>query len=479
MYLNCKNRIKIPISGIFLIAMIVFCGNNIAFGDKFDTMGYDKIQDKTGKVSGSYFHYDNGNSITVFTERGTFVYDKSSCGIKVYKSTQNPNPNNLIINNVGLTLQYADNLNGTWSQSTLNNVACNAVQVDNSTGYYISWTRTNLDGIWTTNYIFLKDKPFEYASSFQNLGNTHYYIITETQDGIPASVGVHGNGKNDPTSTQNSNKPIYKNINNLGKFSYGTNFSYSYADSLSKIYTVQYNIHGDSTQQIVNNFYSQKTLSNGKSFSFDPIFDVPTGSGSAITFDLNGIVLGSQITSVNMDFVISGNSQDSCVLRLIDPVLTEISVSNTFSCNGNMTIPFNTLGVYALQNNVAHPTTISISVKDNGTIIPVSSSTVHVNYNQPTYFARIVNGTVVSVIVADQSFVNNLGGTWIETKPDGSIRGNYAGIGDTYNATRDQFITHKVYPSWILDSNAQWVPPVPYPNDGQNHTWNETKVNWN
>src|SRR5690348_8635352 len=179
MFNTFKNRKKYLILGLLLVFSIVFSGTNYVFADKFDSMGYDKILDRTGKISGSYFHYDNGNSITIFTERGTFVYDKTSCGIKVYKSSQNPNPTNLVINNVGLTLQYTDNLNGTWSQSTLNNVACNITQTDNATGYYISWTRQNLDGIWNTNYVFLKDKPFEYTSSFQNLGNVHYYIITE------------------------------------------------------------------------------------------------------------------------------------------------------------------------------------------------------------------------------------------------------------------------------------------------------------
>lgn len=62
---------------------------------------------------------------------------------------------------------------------------------------------------------------------------------------------------------------------------------------------------------------------------------------------------------------------------------------------------------------------------------------------QSKYFAQIENNIVTQVIVARQDFVDALGGTWVETAIDGSLRKNYAGIGFTYDANRDAFIPPK------------------------------------
>ena len=72
-----------------------------------------------------------------------------------------------------------------------------------------------------------------------------------------------------------------------------------------------------------------------------------------------------------------------------------------------------------------------------------------------------------------------LGGNWVQTSYNGNIRKNYAGIGYTYDATRDAFIPPQPFPSWTLvEETAQWQPPVAYPNDGKVYTWNEETVSW-
>ena len=63
------------------------------------------------------------------------------------------------------------------------------------------------------------------------------------------------------------------------------------------------------------------------------------------------------------------------------------------------------------------------------------------------------NSTVLRVLVGDnndpngdegyQWLIDNLGGTWIKTSYNGNIRKNYAGIGYTYDPTRDAFIAPK------------------------------------
>ena len=99
------------------------------------------------------------------------------------------------------------------------------------------------------------------------------------------------------------------------------------------------------------------------------------------------------------------------------------------------------------------------------------------------YFAHIdENSVVTTVIVATQEFIDtNAEGdpaNWIETSIDGSFRKQYAGIGYTYDAQADVFITPQPYPSWVLNANYDWVAPVPYPEDGKCYEWDESIINW-
>jgi len=73
-----------------------------------------------------------------------------------------------------------------------------------------------------------------------------------------------------------------------------------------------------------------------------------------------------------------------------------------------------------------------------------------------TYFAQLdENNIVTQVIVADKAFVDSIGGTWQETFMDSTKK--YAGIGDTYDATRNAFISPKCHDEATLDeATCQW-----------------------
>ena len=59
------------------------------------------------------------------------------------------------------------------------------------------------------------------------------------------------------------------------------------------------------------------------------------------------------------------------------------------------------------------------------------------------------------------------------------LRKNYAGLGFTYDPNRDAFIAPKPYPSWNLnEETCRWEAPVPYPNDGQLYSWDESTKSW-
>ena len=67
--------------------------------------------------------------------------------------------------------------------------------------------------------------------------------------------------------------------------------------------------------------------------------------------------------------------------------------------------------------------------------------------------------------------VHNNGGT--------PFRKNYAGIGYSYDQTKNAFIPPKPYPSWTLDeTTCLWESPVVYPDDEKQYKWNEDTTSW-
>jgi hypothetical protein len=75
-------------------------------------------------------------------------------------------------------------------------------------------------------------------------------------------------------------------------------------------------------------------------------------------------------------------------------------------------------------------------------------------------------------------YANYRGQPCKRTSYHGNIRKQYAGVGYTFDETNDVFIVPQPYPSWTLDANYDWQPPVPYPTDGQLYEWDETTQTW-
>jgi len=116
-----------------------------------------------------------------------------------------------------------------------------------------------------------------------------------------------------------------------------------------------------------------------------------------------------------------------------------------------------------------------------------------------SHFAHVQNGIVDQVIVAEQDFINSgavgPANEWVQTsyntrgnvhygqdgQPDGGValRGNYAGVGYTYDSQNDVFYAPQPFPSWTLNQSTWlWEPPVPYPTDGKFYTWDEATTSW-
>jgi len=103
---------------------------------------------------------------------------------------------------------------------------------------------------------------------------------------------------------------------------------------------------------------------------------------------------------------------------------------------------------------------------------------------------HVVSNDVATTEQAGVDFLNNLYNTrdvWKQTSYNNNIRKNYAGIGYSYDSSRDAFIAPKPFNSWILnEETCQWDAPVAKPEltqeqiDNNNYySWNEETKQWN
>lgn len=117
-----------------------------------------------------------------------------------------------------------------------------------------------------------------------------------------------------------------------------------------------------------------------------------------------------------------------------------------------------------------------------------------------SHFAKVVDGVVEQVIVAEQDFIDTLpdASSWIQTsyntregvhydpttgEPSAdqtkALRMNYAAVGGTYSKVRDAFISPKPFPSWVfIPETCTWKAPVDMPQDGKLYVWEEMTVSW-
>lgn len=108
-----------------------------------------------------------------------------------------------------------------------------------------------------------------------------------------------------------------------------------------------------------------------------------------------------------------------------------------------------------------------------------------------SHFAKVENGIVTQVIVAEQDVIDSgiFGHGWVQTSYNTKnnthslggtpLRGNYAGIGDIYDAQNDVFYAPQPYASWSLNKETwSWEAPTPIPKDGKPYKWDEATTSW-
>jgi hypothetical protein len=114
---------------------------------------------------------------------------------------------------------------------------------------------------------------------------------------------------------------------------------------------------------------------------------------------------------------------------------------------------------------------------------------INVNTNQVVHISVVDNWNIVdgegnevesigiayleSVHGSDSNFI------WRQTSYNNNMRKNYAGVGMTWDAGRDAFISPKPFNSWTLNEDTcRWDSPTPMPNDGKMYSWNEETLSW-
>ena len=107
------------------------------------------------------------------------------------------------------------------------------------------------------------------------------------------------------------------------------------------------------------------------------------------------------------------------------------------------------------------------------------------------HFAELdENNIVVSVTVVDnrhvpsdkhvdgetwcKNFFNKPDTTFKQTSYNDNFRNRYAGIGFTYDASKDVFISLQPYASWSLNDDSDWQAPITYPIDDKEYRWDES-----
>jgi hypothetical protein len=101
------------------------------------------------------------------------------------------------------------------------------------------------------------------------------------------------------------------------------------------------------------------------------------------------------------------------------------------------------------------------------------------------HFAKVVDGKVTQVIVAEpeffETFIDTSPGHWIQTSYNATIRNKFAAIGDNYDHEADLFYPSAPvgFPSWTLNRETWvWEAPVANPNDGKVRYWDEAAQEW-
>jgi hypothetical protein len=109
------------------------------------------------------------------------------------------------------------------------------------------------------------------------------------------------------------------------------------------------------------------------------------------------------------------------------------------------------------------------------------------------HFAKLGTGNIVEKVIvvsndiviteqAGSDFINKLYNTrdvWKQTSYNNNFRKNFAGIGYSYDQSRDAFIPPKPFNSWILNEDTcLWNAPVAKPEDDNKYSWNEQNLSW-
>lgn len=96
-------------------------------------------------------------------------------------------------------------------------------------------------------------------------------------------------------------------------------------------------------------------------------------------------------------------------------------------------------------------------------------------------YAQVKDGVVQRVVRAPSRewCETRLGGVWVETTK-GSGGKNFAGIGYSYIAEKENFATKCPHVSWVMTADCKWQAPaaIPTATNGKKYTWDDKTGSW-
>jgi hypothetical protein len=96
-----------------------------------------------------------------------------------------------------------------------------------------------------------------------------------------------------------------------------------------------------------------------------------------------------------------------------------------------------------------------------------------------TYAAQLQNNVVIGGEWIDWESPKTYGEDWYLFEERLVNEKTFPFTGWIYYPEHDVFIEPQPYPSWSLDMDIfHWVPPTPFPNDGERYQWDEITTGW-
>ncbi len=410
---------------------------------------------------------NNGTHFNVHSGYGSFSYDKSDCTTTFYNYGVNPTIDNFnaTTNSIFVEEMFWTIYNeGSVVDAT--QFGCSIVTSSNSTGKYLTATRSHASG--STLDVTISSvigKPFEDFTTFTNQiagwdgNNISFAQIWNGMAGdsivLPdgTNIGDLAVGSYSMDRTQLIKTGVGESILQISQSN--NPFLIDLELAKDKVGRVDAEVRVDGRVNLTFVFDNNvQPLALGSSISLDTQYKFITTSVQTDLLDVNlsTVEEGSMISNGNISIpVVGGTADTTCKLYLVNDYINSEAVTDSFTCSGISVLSLNEQGVNIFTAKIFDRTASFQIINSAQDVFQLNESDVliDVTFKKPQYFAQLDGSSIVqNIIVADDEFIASQSGVWIELLKTGNSK-DYGSIGGFYNNT-----------------------------DGFFYTWNENTLSW-